>query len=55
MPQADLDRLLSVDVDGWRDEFEAIGDFLTEFGNHVPQALHDRREAIAAALGEAER
>ena len=46
----DLEQLLAVDGEGWRQEFAAIGEFLDGFGTRVPEALHEKRRSVVAAL-----
>jgi phosphoenolpyruvate carboxykinase (GTP) len=59
LPEAALDMLLSVDVDGFLAEYAAIGAYLDEFGNRVPGALRlEHRKALGlleAAAGDAPR
>ncbi len=50
MSDAAVSQLLAVDRDGWRREFEAIGEYLDEYGSRTPAALRAERERIAAAL-----
>ena len=45
-----VDALLSVDRAGWQREIDAIGGFLDEFGNKVPEALRAEQQRVAAAL-----
>ena len=47
---ATMDALLSVDVAKWREEMDAIGDFLTGFGDRLPAALKDEHAKVCAAL-----
>ncbi len=43
-------KLFWFDRDGWRDEFEGIGQFLGEFGPRTPAALTEEQQRIAALL-----
>lgn len=45
-----LAQLLEVDEDGWRSELEAIGAYLTSFGERTPQRLLDEQQRIARQL-----
>jgi phosphoenolpyruvate carboxykinase (GTP) len=45
-----IDQLLHVDREGWRREFEAIAEYLEEYGQRTPAALKAEREKVAAAL-----
>ncbi|MCK9489701.1 MAG: phosphoenolpyruvate carboxykinase (GTP) [Xanthomonadales bacterium] len=47
---ADLQALLAVDADGWREEAEAIARHLDGFQPRVPPALLHERERLAQAL-----
>ncbi|MCW2870913.1 phosphoenolpyruvate carboxykinase domain-containing protein, partial [Actinacidiphila oryziradicis] len=49
--QADLDLLLSVDVDVWRDEAGLIPAHLETFGDHTPKELWDEYRALVSRLG----
>jgi len=50
MPPANLDRLLSVDVEGWRAEIPLIEKHFAQFGDHLPQGLRDEVRNLAARL-----
>ncbi|MCC5860392.1 MAG: phosphoenolpyruvate carboxykinase (GTP) [Gammaproteobacteria bacterium] len=45
-----LESLLAVDTAGWREELGQIGDYLDEFGDRVPDALHEVRARILSRL-----
>lgn len=45
-----LESLLAVDTAGWREELGQIGDYLDEFGDRVPDALHEGRARILSRL-----
>ena len=52
--QADeLEQLLSVDRDGWREEINAVGEYLESYGDRLPQALQDVRTRVLSALAAA--
>jgi len=50
MPPANLDRLLCVDVEGWRAEIPLIEKHFAQFGDHLPQGLRDEVRNLAARL-----
>ena len=54
IPAADIQRILSVDVEGWTKEAEAIGSYYDTFGDRLPQALRDQLNALRARLEGAE-
>ena len=47
-------QLLHIDESGWAREFEAINDYLDEFGTRAPAALRDEAARIAARLPQRE-
>jgi len=49
--QADLDLLLTVDPEVWREEASLIPAHLETFGSHTPKELWDEYEALVARLG----
>ncbi|NYV76999.1 phosphoenolpyruvate carboxykinase (GTP) [Streptomyces sp. UH6] len=51
MPEADLDLLLSVDKDVWKQEAALVPDHLNTFGDHTPKELWDQYEALVDRLG----
>jgi len=50
---ADLDVLLNVDLDIWRQEAALIPEHFEAFGDHLPAALWTQYEALVARLGQA--
>ena len=48
---ADLDVLLDVDLDIWRQEAALIPEHFETFGDHLPAALWTQYEALVARLG----
>ena len=46
-----LQELLSIDAEKWRDEINAIGDYLESYGDRLPSALVNQQKLIKAALG----
>ncbi len=51
LPQADLDLLLGVDREVWRQEAALIPSHLETFGDHTPKELWDEYRALVARLG----
>jgi phosphoenolpyruvate carboxykinase (GTP) len=51
LDKADLDLLLTVDRDVWREEAALIPSHLETFGDHTPKELWDEYEALVARLG----
>ena len=51
MQDGDMETLLSVDASGWRDEVNAIGEYLQEYGNRIPEKLHEEHRKILESLG----
>jgi phosphoenolpyruvate carboxykinase (GTP) len=47
-----LDTLLSVDKAAWRQEIEAVGKYLDEFGARVPARLREEQQAAAKRLAD---
>jgi phosphoenolpyruvate carboxykinase (GTP) len=45
-----LDELLRVDVAGWREEQDAIGKYLDDYGTHQPDKLKAERQRVADEL-----
>ncbi|WP_374471110.1 phosphoenolpyruvate carboxykinase (GTP) [Phenylobacterium sp.] len=52
LTQAQLDLLLTVDADIWRQEAALIPPFYEKFGDHTPKALWEEYEALVSRLGE---
>jgi phosphoenolpyruvate carboxykinase (GTP) len=46
-----LDTLLSVDTTAWRTEMDAVGKYLDEFKDRVPQQLRDEQQSVVQRLG----
>jgi phosphoenolpyruvate carboxykinase (GTP) len=53
MPAGDLKELLSVDVEGWKEEANAIEEYYQKFGAKVPSALHDQFKQLRDRLAKA--
>jgi len=47
---AHLERLLSVDVEGWRAELPLIEKHFAQFGDHLPQGLREEVKGLATRL-----
>ena len=47
---ADLEELLKVDVEGWKNELAMIKEHYAKFGNHLPAELVKQLEALEARL-----
>ncbi len=52
LPNSNVEALLHIDNDGWIDEYESIGEYLSSYGNRMPHALINERQRIAAMLAE---
>ena len=52
LTQAQLDLLLTVDADIWRQEAALVPAFYDRFGDHLPPALWAELEALVARLGD---
>jgi len=50
---ATLSALLEVDVEAWKAEMAAIGEYLESYGDRTPAALEAERERVVAALAKA--
>ncbi|MEL3950861.1 MULTISPECIES: phosphoenolpyruvate carboxykinase (GTP) [Streptomyces] len=51
LPAADLEFLLTVDKEVWREEAALVPDHLNTFGEHTPKELWDEYRALVARLG----
>ncbi|ORT61086.1 phosphoenolpyruvate carboxykinase (GTP) [Streptomyces sp. CB03238] len=51
LPEADLDFLLKVDTEVWREEAALIPEHLNTFGDHTPKELWDEYRSLVARLG----
>jgi len=49
----DLDLLLSVDREVWKKEAALMPDYFKQFGDHLPQAIHDEHLALVDRLDKA--
>jgi phosphoenolpyruvate carboxykinase (GTP) len=50
MPSANLDRLLTVDVEGWIEELPRIREHFAKFGERLPRALTAEVDALEQRL-----
>ena len=55
LPAANLARLLSVDVDGWREEIPLIEKHFAQFGSHLPEGLKNEVRSLAQRLESAKK
>jgi phosphoenolpyruvate carboxykinase (GTP) len=53
MPAEDLDLLLSVDTEVWKQEAGLIPEFFAQFGDHLPAALKDEHGKLVERLEQA--
>lgn len=51
LPAADLEFLLTVDKEVWRDEASLVPEHLNTYGDHTPKELWDQYEALVERLG----
>ena len=51
MQASDMETLLNVDTASWRDEMQAIGEYLQEYGDRLPQKLSEEHRKILESLG----
>ncbi|TNY37623.1 phosphoenolpyruvate carboxykinase (GTP) [Thermomonospora catenispora] len=51
IPEADLDVLLSVDAEVWRQEADLIAEHFKTFGDHLPKELWEEHRALVNRLG----
>jgi phosphoenolpyruvate carboxykinase (GTP) len=48
--QSDLDQLLSIDRDAWRQNLKSQSDYFDTFGDHLPAAIKEEHAALAKRL-----
>jgi phosphoenolpyruvate carboxykinase (GTP) len=48
--QGDLDRLLAVDRDGWKQNLKSQGEYFDKFGDHLPAGIKDEHKALGERL-----
>ncbi len=51
LPAEDLDFLLTVDKEVWRDEASLVPEHLNTYGDHTPKELWDQYHALVERLG----
>jgi phosphoenolpyruvate carboxykinase (GTP) len=51
LPAEDLDLLLSVDTEVWKQEAGLIPEFFGQFGDHLPKALAEEHAKLVERLG----
>jgi len=55
LPAANLERVLSVDVDGWLEELPLIEKHFEQFGKHLPQGMRDEVNHLEQRLKAAKK
>jgi phosphoenolpyruvate carboxykinase (GTP) len=50
MDTSTIETLLSIDPAAWRQEVDAIGKYLDEYGSRVPSALREELKSVAKRL-----
>jgi phosphoenolpyruvate carboxykinase (GTP) len=50
LPESARDTLFGFDRDGWRSEFEHLGEYLAEYGPRMPESLKAEQQRIAGQL-----
>jgi len=53
VPAADLETLLSVDTEIWKQEAGLVPEFFAQFGDHLPTALADEHAKLVERLDKA--
>jgi len=53
LPSDDLNRLLAVDIDGWKREAENLAAYYDEFGDRLPEVLRKQLAALQERLAKA--
>lgn len=53
LPDGDLEKLLAVDVEGWKQEVEGLSAFYDQFGDRLPEALREQLAALKQRLAGA--
>lgn len=48
--QADLDQLLAVDRDGWKQNLKSQGEYFDKFGDHLPAGIKEEHKALSERL-----
>ena len=55
LPDANVAKLLSVDVDGWLEEVPRIREHFAKFGSHLPKGMQDEVDGLEQRLKAAKR
>ena len=50
MTEADLDKILDVDKEAWKEEYKGVDELYAKFGDRLPQELADELANAKAAL-----
>jgi phosphoenolpyruvate carboxykinase (GTP) len=50
LPKEDLDALLAVDLESWKEEAAGLSNYFAEFGGRLPEALRSQLEALRERL-----
>ncbi len=50
LPQEDLDALLTIDIESWREEAAGLSNYFAEFGGRLPKGLRSQLEALRERL-----
>ena len=53
LPDRDLDLLLSVDTEVWKQEASLMPEYFAQFGDHLPKAISDEHAALVQRLEQA--
>jgi phosphoenolpyruvate carboxykinase (GTP) len=48
--EADLNQLVSVDRNAWKNNLKSQGDFFATFGDHLPEGIKEEHQALANRL-----
>jgi phosphoenolpyruvate carboxykinase (GTP) len=48
--QSDLDQLLTIDREGWRQNLKSQSDYFDTYGDHLPAAIREEHEALGRRL-----
>ena len=48
--KSDLDQLVSVDRDAWKNNLKSQGDLFDTFGDHLPAGIKEEHKALATRL-----
>jgi phosphoenolpyruvate carboxykinase (GTP) len=51
--EADIKTLLTVDVEGWKNELDGLAEYYDQFGDRLPAALRNRLNIIRERLAKA--